>query len=423
MTSSPSAQSSNFLSRPVRSSLTFTLTGSDGAQMTRPHHLSPRLNALTLYTYAQHSAWSLNTSACRYTCEKWLTLSLIVGWTLALSACQAPSSDPSNQAPQENRSRENLYADRTPIVASVGDSVITEADISRRLEGLSPVSRARYQTPERRQELISSLIRFELLAQEARRRGHHQHPDVELAYKQAMVRELLGKEVRNLVKMSEISDEDTRTYYDEHLDDYQRPELVRAAHLLFPSQAAALATLKEYQLRLKAKPKEARVIFGDLAAKRSHDQETKARRGDLQYFIETGRGYGERRFPQSPVPLEVARAAFALKRVGEVTSKPIKSEKGWHLVQRTGGKRAFKRPLSEVRTEIRNTLFRVRKGKALEAYVKQLKSQVTITIDEEKLNALKLPPGSAHSKRTPKRTARSLPLNFPGARPKSSAQP
>jgi peptidyl-prolyl cis-trans isomerase C len=342
-----------------------------------------------------------------------VTLILTLSCLLVLNACQTHQASSSKNSLESDAREAGAQRSQSPVVARVGEVVITEADVTRRLSDLSPISRARYQSPERRQELISSLIRFELLAAEARRRGHHKNPDVALAYKQAMVRELLGKEVRNLVKMSDISDEDTVTYYQEHLSDYERPALVRASHILLPSKKAAIATLKEYQLRVKTKPKEARVIFGDLAAQRSHDQETKARRGDVQYFTSDGKGHGDRRFPQSDVPAEAAQAASALTRVGDVTSSPVRSLKGWHLIQRTGGKRAFKRPLKEVQTEIRNHLFRARKSKALEDYVTQLKSSVTITIDDQRLNALKLPKTST----SPKRPARALPFNFPKSRP------
>ena len=146
---------------------------------------------------------------------------------------------------------------------------------------------------------------------------------------------------------------------------------------------------------------------------RSLDQETKARRGDLQFFLKNGQGYGERRFPQSPTPIEVAQAAFAIPGVGEVEPQPLQSKMGWHLIQRTGGKRAFKRTLEEVRTEIRNLLFRTRKAQALEDYVSNLKSSVKITIDQKKLDMIKLPSSS----RVQSPSARSLPFSIPSPPP------
>ena len=296
------------------------------------------------------------------------------------------------------------YIDDSPLIAQVGAVRITEATLQRHLVDLSPLTRARYQNPERRQELVDTLIRFELLATEAKRRGHTQHPDVQLAYKQAMVRELLRAEVRELIKMSDITDDEITQYYQEHLDDYQRPALVRAAHVLFKSEAEATAALKVLMLKINVDPKKARVLFGDLASQSSLDTETKARRGDLQYFTQSGALHGERRFPQSAPPPEVASVAFQLDKVGDITAAPIRSERGWHLIQRTGGKRAFERSFAEVKPEIRNLLFKTRKAKALEDYVKRLRSKAKISINEEALQKLKLP-----TERSPQPSLRSPP--------------
>lgn len=322
-----------------------------------------------------------------------LTLTLCA-LTCALSAisCRSDSKAPDTKAQRDAQGPAPRAPKETSRkIAKVGDRLITEADVLRRLNDLSPVSRARYQTPDRRQELIESMIRFTLLATEAERRGYGEDPEVRLAHEQAMVRKLLSSEVRHLVKLSDIKDAEIEAYYREHRADYERPELVRASHVLFKSEAEAQAALGELKLRITAKPQQARQLFGDLAAERSVDQETRARRGDLQYFTRGGEGHGARRFPQSAVPASVAEAAFSIERVGELTAAPVKSDRGWHVIQRTGGKRAFKRPLSEVKGEIRKTLFRLRKSEALESYVTNLKSRVKVEVDEARLNAIEIP--------------------------------
>src|SRR6266851_3656613 len=54
-----------------------------------------------------------------------------------------------------------------PVVAHVGDDVITAEEFKRRIDEQSPFLRARYSTVERKKELLEALIRNELLAQEA----------------------------------------------------------------------------------------------------------------------------------------------------------------------------------------------------------------------------------------------------------------
>lgn len=301
----------------------------------------------------------------------------------------------------EEATSESRYVDHSAVVAQLGSIQITEADVQRHLTQLSPLSRSRYQNPERRSELLDTLIRFELLAGEARRQGHHEAPEVQLAYKQAMVRELLRHDVRELVSISEITDQQVEEHYQTHLSDYQRPELIKASHIVFEREEAAEASLKLLQLKIKAEPHQARALFGDLAAEVSIDIETKARRGDLQYFTATGELVGDHLFPQSPPAQEVASAAASLSHVGDLFPRPIQSSRGWHLIQKTGGKRAFRRTLDEVKPEIRNQLFRASKAKALEEYVEKLKSQTSININEEALQAIKVPSGT-HTDSGPK---------------------
>ena len=323
-------------------------------------------------------------------------LCLVTGALCSLFyACQS-----SDRSPKEDKTSSNRHSDHSPVIAQLGEIKITQATLERRLSEMSPITRARYQAPERRRELLDSLIRFELLADEALQRGHDRHPEVQLAFKQAMVRELLRNEIRELVKIGDINDQEIAAYYKEHLDHYERPALTRASHILLKTEAEAIATLKLVSLKVKADPKQSRVIFGELATEKSIDQESRARRGDLQYFNKSGELVGERLFPQSPVPAEVAERAFELKAVGEIADQPIKSSAGWHIIQRTGGKRAISRPLDQMKTEIRNTLFRTRKASALEDYVKALKARVKIEINHEALERIKLK--SEASSREPK---------------------
>jgi len=89
---------------------------------------------------------------------------------------------------------------------------------------------------------------------------------------------------------------------------------VRTSHILVEKQSQALRVLEE--LRNGAD-------FGELARKYSQCPSRK-RGGDLGFF---GRGQMAREFE---------RAAFALK-VGEV-SRPVRTQFGYHIIKRTGGR-------------------------------------------------------------------------------------
>ena len=159
-------------------------------------HRSPRFHVATQTSeYLDPGRWRL---------KGWQLLKTFILISLSLSACQPDELSPTETSSSEHQREVSAHKDSSAIIARVGEVVITEDDVKRHLTNLSSITRARYQSPERRQELLSSLIRFELLSAEAQRRGHHKHPDVELTYKQAMVRELLSNDIRHLVKMSDI---------------------------------------------------------------------------------------------------------------------------------------------------------------------------------------------------------------------------
>ena len=80
-----------------------------------------------------------------------------------------------------------------PVVAKVGNDSITAEEFKKRLDETSPFLRARYNTIERKKEFLESLIRNELLAQEAERQGLEKSPAVREQVKRAMIQELIKK--------------------------------------------------------------------------------------------------------------------------------------------------------------------------------------------------------------------------------------
>lgn len=283
-------------------------------------------------------------------------------------------------------------AERATVVAKIGDQTITLKDFEERLAEQAPFARARFASGQRKQEFLDSLVRFEVLAREAEEKGFDRDPEVQLARKQAMVRKLMADEVPKLVKMADITDTDVEKYYQEHLAEFDRPAEVRAAHLLVKDEAKARKLLAELVAKIGDRRQEARDIFAEFVRQNSEDAATRESGGDLQFFGKPGESKVDRGPAQPEVPPPVALAAYTLDAVGELAREPVKSSAGWHLVQKTGFKRAYKRELNDVKQTIRNKLFRARKTQALEDYVAGLKAKVKIEIDERVLEQAKAPP-------------------------------
>lgn len=284
-------------------------------------------------------------------------------------------------------------AEKGTVLAKVGDVVITQKDFEARLAEQPPYARARFTSAQRKQEFLDSLLRFEVLATEAEAKGFDRDPEVQLARKQAMVRKLMADEVPKLVKLADITDVEIAAYYQEHIAEFDKPAEVRAAHLLVKDEATAKKLLSELVAKIGDKKQEARDLFADAVRKHSEDPATREAGGDLQFFGKPGESRADRGPMQPEVAPPVALAAWGLEGVGDLVPEPVRSSAGFHLIQKTGFKKAYKRELADVQQTIRNKLFRVKKTTALEQYVAGLKAKVKIEIDQRVLDEAKAPAG------------------------------
>ena len=110
----------------------------------------------------------------------------------ALSACPAPKKgDASGPADSVEGVKGKTDLNQGKAIATIGDTVITEGEFKARLMRQSPFARARYNTKEKKVQFLNNMVRFELLAQEAKRRGLDQDPDVQDTMKKVMVQKLI----------------------------------------------------------------------------------------------------------------------------------------------------------------------------------------------------------------------------------------
>jgi hypothetical protein len=279
----------------------------------------------------------------------------------------------------------------TPV-AHVGDTVITVEDLDEKINAQGPFAKPRFQDVAKRREFLDGLVRQEVLAQEAVRRGYMEDPEVVDALKKVMVQKLTRQEYDSLVKQEDIKAEDVKKYYDEHPDEFHKPEMVRCAAVIIQQAADPVAARKRAQDALKQvqeaaakKPDPTKPMppdtFRDVVMALSDDAETKALGGDLKYLTrkELDEKYGE----------AVGAACFDLANVNDVSG--VVEGKGAYLVlKNTGRRKAIDRTLEQVEGQIRNRLFREKRTEAFNAFVDKLKSQAKVRVDEEKLAAMKI---------------------------------
>ena len=253
-------------------------------------------------------------------------------------------------------------------LAKIDDVTISVGDFEQLINKQSPYVRARYTSLERKKEFLDNLVRFEVLAKEAEKRGLNKDPEVVRTMKQVMIQKLLSSEFDKM-KVDDVPDADAKTYYDAHPEEFNKAEEVRVSLVLVKDGATAKKVLAD--ARIKGVDNQS---FRTLVAEYSQDQATKDRGGDLRYFTKDSKD----------VPADIVAAGFGLTNLGDV-SAPVKTSNGLAILKLTGRRKAVTRTFDEVKTTIKNNLYKDRRKDAMEAFVRKLREQASIKVDENKL--------------------------------------
>jgi peptidyl-prolyl cis-trans isomerase C len=318
-------------------------------------------------------------------------LALAAGLCLTLG-CLAPGCSDRPAASKAAEAAEAKKADTKhgltreqaaqPLVV-IGDTSVTVGEFAEQLADKSPYLRARYASPERRRELLDELVRFELLAKEAARRGLDKSDEVVRTKKQLMVQQMMKAEFEDKVKLSDITDPEIKAYYDAHPEEFNKPAQVRASVIVAKDEARAKKLLKQ----LQDKPDD-NELFRELASTQNDDPALKERFGDLQFFSKPG----EQAAGDPVVPVAVAEAAFKLDKIGELAPEPEKFDQVYAVVKLTGKRKELARTLDQTRRTIQHKLWRERREAAVDAFVKELRAKANVREDWAVLDQVKVEP-------------------------------
>ncbi len=320
--------------------------------------------------------------------QRGLLASLLLG-SIALSAgavalAQQPT-DPTatpSAVPRDEDLTPEQRARRAKVVAKVGDVEITVGEVEDSINVQSPFLRQRYQDPQKLREFVQQMIRFELMAAEAQRKGYGDHEAVIRTRKQNAVQRMIRERFDEQMTPETIPEEEVRAYYDSHDAEFHRPEMVRASHILLDTREAAVALIGELQ------EQDARA-FRQAARERSVDTETKLRGGDLRYFTREGQGINAQDAEVDPA---IVAAAFALSEVGDVTAQPVAVGEKFSVIKLTGRRPEEHRSYEEASQTIRLRMWRERRQTGLEDLVRQLRERYHPEIHEERMSPIHLDP-------------------------------
>lgn len=314
----------------------------------------------------------------------WLAWALVGAGLGTQTACRRDSSGSGAVGSAPSGSPSGLPPDLSGrVLARVGDRTITLGDYVAVLDGMDRIERARYQTPDRREQLLKEIVDVEVLAREAERRGLADKPEAK-ALERQILREQVFAELRDKQPpLDQIPAADVRAYYVAHRSDFKEPERRRIAHIVVGDKATADRVLAEAR---GASAKQ----WGELLRKSSRDK-PKAEvpdelAGDLG--LVTPPSFGKNDNPR--VPEAVRAAAFEIDKPGDVLGRVVEAG-GFHIVRLTGVNAPRERPLEEADRAIRVVIAQERLHRAEADLEKELRARFPVKIDEAALAKVQVP--------------------------------
>ena len=218
-------------------------------------------------------------------------------------------------------------------VATVNGTAIPRA----RLEYLMRQQAARG-APDNEQTRAAArddLINREIVAQEAARAGTAKKQEVQLQLEMARQEVLVGAYLGDHLRVNAVTDADVQKEYERARAQTGTTEY-HARHILLEAEEDAKRVLAELKKGGK---------FEELARKNSKDEGTRERGGDLDWNVPAA---FDKAFSDAMMKLEK----------GQITSEPVRSRFGYHVIQLEDTRAVNFPPLAQVKPQIQQNLTR-----------------------------------------------------------------
>jgi len=239
---------------------------------------------------------------------------------------------------------------------------------------------------KRKEELLDSIVRSELLFAAARSAGYENDPEVIAAVKQAMVGKYLRDNLDPKLARVNASDQEAEAYFQSHQAEFGMPAMIHAAmiKIAVPSKVSAQ---KKSELLKRAESVRAEALalekgvpaFGKVAVSYSDDQDSRHRGGDLGW-LQAGMADGR-------IDKKISDAIFAMKTPGQV-SQVIAAPGGYYIVKLIETKAATVKPYAAVRDGVRYQVVQDKKRKLEAEHIALLKGLIPVTVNRELLQTV-----------------------------------
>jgi hypothetical protein len=283
----------------------------------------------------------------------------------ALIACSAHAEPSPRVEPTET------------VLVSFAKGSITQEDVASVIAHKLPQQRARIAAPGGVAELVDSLVRYDLLVQEARARGYERNLLVQDAARRRAVEQVVAQQTA--IDPKQIPAADLQRAFEQHRREFTRPYMRRATHL----QVATKSEADTVAAQLKHATREQ---FAQYVREHSLDLGTRAQGGEFGYFDKDG-NTDQGRSVAAP---QLTAAVFALKHVGEITA-PIAQANGFSILMWTGEAKEVNTPAEERDERLREMVLPGLQKAALDTWVEQLRAEAKPVVHPELVDSIVLP--------------------------------
>lgn len=265
------------------------------------------------------------------------------------------------------------------VIAKIGDRKITVSEFNKVLKYFDAErQKAIEKNPQLKETILLQYIQGVVISNLAKQKSFDKNPQIkeqiEFYKDNYLANEYLKKEVAEKVKVTE---EEIKSYYESHNDEFKTPEMIRARHILIQANQSASESDKK-----KAKEKAENILkkikdgedFAKLATELSEDPGSKSKGGDLGFI------------PRGKTVKPFEDAVFSLKP-GEPGI--VETQFGYHIIKVEEKREPAFEPFEQAKERISQKLAQERMKSTVTEFIEHSMKDAGVEIYSEKITGSK----------------------------------
>ena len=258
------------------------------------------------------------------------------------------------------------------ILATVNGKNITKQEAETFVNASSPQAHFAGLDKSQQDMIVDRLIEKTLFTELAAKEGIDKKPEFQRNMEKIKEELLVNMWMKEQMDNAVVSDSEAKAFYDKNIDKFKQKDSVHARHILVKDEKEAQAIIDEMKA-LKGDALKAKFI--ELAKSKSTGP-SGPKGGDLGSFSKG-----------QMVP-EFSKAVWALN-VGDITTTPVKTQFGYHVIYLEDKKPASSVPYAQVKDKIVASLKQKQFATKVAEVAKELKSKAKIVKTTAETNTTK----------------------------------